>query len=78
MIGLGVWLGWKEGGAGGVVSWGGGGENRWPVWAIAPPAISGAWPRVKISRVRVKIFPAWKHALLDQKRPSRSDQVTSE
>lgn len=47
MIGLGVWLGWKEGGAGGVVSWGGGGENRWPVRAIAPPAISGAWAEGK-------------------------------
>ena len=47
MIGLGVWRGWKEGGAGGVVSWGGGGENRWPVWAIAPPAISGAWAEGK-------------------------------
>ena len=77
MIGLGVWRGWKEGGAGGVVSWGG--EKRWPVRAIAPPAISGAWAQGhKISRVRVKIFPTWKHALLDQKRPSRSDQVTSE
>ena len=45
MIGLGVWLGWKEGGAGGVVSWGG--EKRWPVRAIAPPAISGAWAKGK-------------------------------
>ena len=47
MIGDGVLRGWKEGGAGGVVSWGRGGENWWPGWAIAPPAISGAWAEGK-------------------------------